>query len=392
MKPMGDRERVGEEGQATLVVGGGVVGLAIAYELARRGRRVRVVERERPGAGATDASAGMLAPISEAGEQAPSLVELGQKSLRRYPELVARLESETGIACGYRTEGTLWIAVTRDGRAELEHLGATLERGGHSSCFLGADEVRRREPRLSPRLLGGLLVDADHQLDPRALSQSLAAAVRRLGGQITCGVTVTEIVAQGGRVQGIAGRRGTGERFETAAAEVVLAAGAWSCRDLRLPVADPGLRPVKGQLLRLRGERLLDHVVRTREVYLVPRESGELLVGATQEEVGFDESPTAGAVMELLRYAWELCPGIHDLELAELCVGLRPVVEDHLPVIGASEVTGLHLALGHYRSGILLAPITGELLARSIVEGRPMPELEPFRPRRLAAGPATTGA
>jgi glycine oxidase len=167
---------------------------------------------------------------------------------------------------------------------------------------------------------------------------------------------------------------------------VVLAAGAWCDRELRHPLGETGIRPVKGQLVRLRGPRLLRHVVRTPDVYLVPREDGELLVGATMEEMGFDVGSTAGAVMDLLRHGWEALPGIYDLELAEVSVGLRSAVEDHLPLIGASGIEGLFLATGHFRNGILLAPGTAHHLARQMTEGREPRELRPFRPGRGMGG------
>jgi glycine oxidase len=170
---------------------------------------------------------------------------------------------------------------------------------------------------------------------------------------------------------------------------VVLAAGAWVTATVRSPLQDLGVRPVKGQLLRLRGAApLLRHVVRHPDVYLVPREDGELLVGATMEEVGFDPAVTAGAMLDLLRHAWQVVPGIYDLELSEVSVGFRSAVRDHLPVLGPTEVPGLHLAVGHFRNGILLAPITAALVAGSLLRGAALPELTPFLASRLQASVA----
>ena len=224
----------------------------------------------------------------------------------------------------------------------------------------------------------------------RCLERELLA----LGGAIDCETTALEIVISGGAVAGVDVRGPLGS-LRVNAQRVVLAAGAWSERTIRHPLPRLGLRPVKGQSLRLRGSRLIDHVVRTPHVYLVPRGDGELLVGATSEEQGFSITPTAGAVMELLRLAWQLLPGIYDLELREVAVGLRPALDDHMPRIGPTSTEGLYLACGHYRHGILLAPATAHYLADCLT-GRTPEALRPFLPQRADAeastrdgGPAT---
>jgi glycine oxidase len=174
------------------------------------------------------------------------------------------------------------------------------------------------------------------------------------------------------------------EPFAVGCDVAVLAAGAWSSQDVAWPAPPLGVRPVKGQLVRLHGRDLLRHVVRAPQVYLVPREGGDLVVGATMEEQGFDPTPTAGAVMDLLWNARLIVPAIYDLQLAEVDVGFRPATRDHLPVIGATDVRGLYVATGHFRHGVLLAPVTAGLLADLIVEGRLEQSLAPFRPQRLA--------
>ena len=361
-----------------LIVGGGVIGLSLAFELLDRGRSVLVLERDEPGCGATDVAAGMLAPISEADTGPDAVVGLGQDSLRRYPEFVRRVEKVSGIDCAYRTDGMIWVATNRDERAELEHIEGTLRGKGLEAERLSAAQVLEREPHLSPRVTGGLLVAGDHQVDPRALVRSLAAAILALGGRIESGSTVERIEA-GGKLRG---RAADGSPFEYQAERVILAAGAWG-EQISLPIEAPGLRPVKGQLVRLRGTPLVRHVLRTPEVYVVPRATGELLIGATAEEMGFDVEPTAGAVLDLLRHAWELLPGIYDLELAEINVGLRPALMDHLPAIGHAGANGLFLALGHFRHGILLAPASAHYLAELLHTGEDQATLQPFLPQRL---------
>jgi glycine oxidase len=368
------------ESSNVVVVGGGVIGLSVAYELLRRGRGVTVLERGEPGCGATCASAGMLAPVSEAEIECPEQIVFGRDSLARYPELIRAVEEDAGPpGCGYRQEGTLWVAVNRDEREHLDHLAETVRLKGLAAERLSRDDVLDLEPRLSGRVVGGLRVSGDHQLDPRDLTRTLVRAIRKRGGTVETGVEVEEIRAADGRVAGVVTRRDGAGPQSLDGSQVVLCAGAWSDR-VRHPLERLGVRPVKGQILRLAGERLLSHVIRTPEVYFVPRDDGELLVGATVEEMGFDERPTAGAMHDILRHAHEVLPGIYDLECREAGVGLRPARESHRPAIGPTAIDGLFVAVGHYRGGILQAPATAHYLARTIVEGTTPAELEPFLP------------
>ena len=365
-----------------LVIGGGIIGLAIGYEACRAGQRVLVVERGRPGSGASGVAAGMLAPASEAGATEPCLVELALASCRLYPEWVHAIEADSGMSCHYRTEGSLLVALNRDHDEELEReadhqraLGLSIER-------LTAGEVLDREPALSPRVTSGIFAEEDRQVDPRALVEALTIAIRRLGGCVQSGAAVQSVWFEDGRVAGV---RLGGEDRSVESRAVVVAAGAWSNGPIQGIGEHLPLRPVKGQILRLRGEPLLRHVVRTPDVYLVPRDDGELVVGATMEEQGFDARSTAGATMDLLRAAWQVLPGVHDLELAELSIGFRPALRDNLPAIGPMGPDGLFLATGHYRHGVLLAPATARLLVEAIRTGFTPAELAPFVPARLGA-------
>ncbi|HXV76535.1 MAG TPA: glycine oxidase ThiO [Candidatus Polarisedimenticolaceae bacterium] len=374
------------------VVGGGVIGLSVAAELLRRGVAVDVIDRGPIPGYATAAAAGMLAPVSEAELEDEVVLPLALDSLARFPAFVDWLERTTGLPCDYRTDGTLWVAVTRDDRAELEHIHHTLtERiGGMPARWLSAGEVHAREPHLSGRVLCGLWVERDLQVDPRALTAALERAIVAAGGTIERGTRVVGIIADGGVVRAVelATPDGVARR---AAGGVVLAAGAWSGHELRLPLGDLGIRPVKGQLIRLAGAPLLRHVVRHPEAYLVPRGTGELLVGATMEEVGFDPAVTAGAVHDILRKAWQLLPGLYDLELREVSVGFRPMSRDNRPVIGPTAIAGLYLAVGHGRQGVLLAPATAQLLADAITTGRVPEVLLPFAIDRFGGATATVG-
>lgn len=364
-----------------LVIGGGVIGLAIGYEASRAGQRVLVLERDRPGSGASGVAAGMLAPAAEAGATEPCLVELALASCRVYPEWVRTIEADSGVSCRYRTEGTLLVALNRDHDEELER-EADHQRGlGLGVERLTASEVLDREPALSPRVTSGIFAEEDRQVDPRALVEALSIAIRRLGGSVRSGAAVRSVWLEDGRVAGIH----VGQDHAVESHAVVVAAGAWSNAPLQGVAEHLPLRPVKGQVLRLRGGALIRHVVRTPDVYLVPRTDGELVVGATMEEQGFDARSTAGATMDLLRAAWQVLPGVYDLELAELSVGFRPAFRDNLPAIGPIGPDGLFLATGHYRHGVLLAPVTARLLVETIRTGSMPRQLAPFVPTRLGA-------
>jgi glycine oxidase len=334
----------------------------------------------------------MLAPASEADLADAALVELELDSLRRYPEFVAAVERLAGGSCGLRTEGTLWVALDRDQEADLGRLASMQSAKGLAARRLSSREMSGREPHVSGRAVAGLLVESDHQVDPRLLTAALARALAALGGRVDAGHRVTRIEHAAGRVTGVAGVAGAAP-FRVEAAAVVLAAGVWS-GDVEAPLPPLRLRAVKGQLVRLAGPELLRHVVRTPEVYLVPRRGGELLVGATMEEQGRDPRPTAGAVLDLLREAWRVVPAVYDLAVTELSVGLRPAVPDHRPVIGATATRGLYVAAGHFRNGVLLAPATAHHLAGWIVEGAPPAALAAFGVERLvrAAAPAAGAA
>lgn len=364
------------------VIGGGIIGLACAHELSQRGWRVVVAERDRVGSGAGHVAAGMLAPWGEVESESPALLELALESARLYPEWVRGLEAESGQSCALRTEGHLMLALHRDHAEELERLAAIQRDLGLTARGLTREEVLEREACVSPRVVSGLALPGDTQVDPRRLTSALAAALRARDVEILEGAEAAPLI-EGARVRGA----------ETPEAEircdvVLIAAGAWSATPWPEAAGPLPLRPVKGQVVRLRGQPLVRHVIRTPDVYLVPRQDGEIVVGATSEEQGFDTRITVGAVMDLLREAWRVVPGIAELELAETSAGLRPALRDHLPAIGATAVEGLFVATGHYRHGILLAPMTARLLAEAMVSASAPSLLAPFSPIRLQAAAA----
>ncbi|MFJ6660635.1 glycine oxidase ThiO [Streptomyces sp. NPDC091377] len=371
-----------------LVVGGGIIGLVTAWRTARRGLATAVVDPE-PGGGAAQVAAGMLAAVTELHYGEQTLLGLNLASARRYPEFTAELSDLTGQDLGYRRCGTLAVALDADDRAHLRELHALQQRSGLESQWLSGRECRRLEPMLAPGVRGGLRVDGDHQIDPRRLTAALVAACER-SGVVFHREWAERLVTARERATGIVTRDGTA----LAAGQVVLAAGSLSGRLAGVPDAvRPPVRPVKGQVLRLTVprayapflNRTVRAVVRGSQVYLVPRENGELVVGATSEELGWDTTVTAGGVYELLRDAHELVPGITELPLTETRAGLRPGSPDNAPLLGPTELPGLLLATGHYRNGVLLTPVTGDSLAHALVTGELPEEARPFTPRRFTA-------
>ncbi|MFJ3834740.1 glycine oxidase ThiO [Streptomyces sp. NPDC054904] len=376
------------KGSDVLVIGGGIIGLVTAWRAARRGLRVAVADPD-PGGGAARVAAGMLAAVTELHYGEETLLGLNVASAARYPDFAAELSEATGgTDIGYRACGTLAVALDADDRLHLRELHALQRRCGLESEWLTGRECRRLEPMLAPGVRGGLRVDGDHQVDPRRLASALLTACERSGVTL-CRGRAARLATTGDRAAGAVLDDGT----ELFADQVVLAAGSLSGRLAGVPpeVAVP-VRPVKGQVLRLSVpaaygpflSRTVRAVVRGSHVYLVPRENGELVVGATSEELGWDTTVTAGGVYELLRDAHELVPGITELPLVETVAGLRPGSPDNAPLLGPTELPGLHLATGHYRNGVLLTPLTGDVMAELLATGV-VPEIaRPFTPRRFS--------
>ncbi|MFD0414460.1 glycine oxidase ThiO [Streptomyces sp. NPDC127108] len=373
-----------------LVIGGGVIGLVTAWRAAQRGLAVTVVDPE-PGGGAAQVAAGMLAAVTELHHGEQTLLGLNLASARRYPDFVAELTEATGHDVGYRACGTLAVALDSDDRAHLRELHALQQRSGLTPEWLNGRECRRLEPMLAPGVRGGLRVDDDHQVDPRRLAAALVVACEEAG------VTFTRAWA---RELSVVRERATGavlaDGTALAAGQTVLAGGSLSGRLAGVPRdVLPPVRPVKGQVLRLTVpgryapflHRTVRAVVRGSHVYLVPRVSGELVVGATSEELGWDTTVTAGGVYELLRDAHELVPGITELPLTETRAGLRPASPDNAPLLGPTALPGLHLATGHYRNGVLLTPVTGDVMAHALATGE-LPEVaRAFTPDRFTTSP-----
>ncbi|WP_420311970.1 glycine oxidase ThiO [Streptomyces sp. YS-B37] len=370
-----------------LVVGGGIIGLVTAWRAAQRGFGTAVLDPE-PGGGAAQVAAGMLAAVTELHYGEQTLLALNLASAHRYPDFAAELTDLTGLDLGYRRCGTLAVALDADDRAHLRELHALQQQSGLDSEWLSGRECRRLEPMLAPGVRGGLRVDGDHQVDPRRLAAALVAACER-AGVVFHRAWAERLTVARDRATGVVTREGA----TLVADQVVLAAGSLSGRLTGVPDdVLPPVRPVKGQVLRLTVperhapflSRTVRAVVRGSHVYLVPRENGELVVGATSEELGWDTTVTAGGVYELLRDAHELVPGITELPLTETRAGLRPGSPDNAPLLGPTALPGLLLATGHYRNGVLLTPVTGDALAHALSTGELPDEARPFTPKRFA--------
>lgn len=375
------------------VVGGGVIGLAIGWRVAQRGLRVIVLERGQPGAGTSRVAAGMLAPVTEASLHERSVLEIGLRSARLYPGFVSELRAVAGIDPGHLTCGTLAVARDRDEAEALERELVLRRRLGLAVRRLRPSEARGLEPSLAPGVRLALLVEDDNAIDPRKLTAALVLAARRAGAEVRTGAAVASVeLGPGGEVNGVQLSDGS----VLGAPQVVIAAGSWAGEIGGIPAAARvPLHPVKGQIMRLHdpaGPGLLTRVLRMGSGYIVPRGDGRYVLGASMEERGFDITVTAGAVYELLRDAGELVPGVSELVIDELSAGLRPATSDNAPAIGPSSLPGLFWAVGHYRNGILLAPVTAELLVAALT-GEDSPECPaPLRPGRFTAQPVALEA
>ncbi|MHB1720922.1 MAG: FAD-dependent oxidoreductase [Acidimicrobiales bacterium] len=399
-------------GYDVVVIGGGAIGLACAWKAAAKGLSVALVEPE-PGRGSSWAAAGMLAPVTEAyfGEEA--LLALNLASARRWPSFAEEVEADSGASVGMRTCGALVVAGDDGDRAWAQNLYAFQHDLGLDVEWLTGSRARKLEPNLAPGIRGALWAPGDHQVHTRRFIEALMkAALAR--GVTTYDQSADSILTDGsrsdlmayttrtkdstgrlaeldiqeaGRVRGVSLTGGV----TLATDRVVLAAGTWSAAIGGLPAgAVPPVRPIKGQILRLKGDparplmsRTVRGMVRGSFVYLVPREDGTVVLGATSEDKGFDTTVTTGAVYQLLRDSQRLMPATSELELIEARSGLRPASPDNAPLVGPSHLAGLVLATGHYRHGILLTPLTADAISAYLTEGEVPGEVAPFTPLRF---------
>ncbi|HBB86956.1 MAG TPA: glycine oxidase ThiO [Blastocatellia bacterium] len=365
---------------AVAIIGGGVIGLAIARALALRGvRDVLIVERSNLGAEASSAAAGMLAPQAEA-DSADDFFRLCCQSRDLYPGFAQSLLEESGIDIELETSGTLYLAFTEEDEGELEKRYEWQTKAGLEVEKLSGDMAKLLEPSISNGVRAALRFPLDTQVENRRLISALATANEALGVKVLTGVSVDSLSIKRNRVTGIETSRGF-----VACEKVVIAGGAWTSQVINEPLPNPRIEPVRGQMVSFEATpQIARHVIYSPRGYIVPRRQGRLLAGSTTEYAGFDKRVTAAGVQSIVASALEITPAIAALPLTSTWAGLRPRAADGLPVLGpCAEIAGVFYATGHYRNGILLTPVTAELLARAIVDEEVSPPLQIFSPDRF---------
>jgi glycine oxidase len=370
-----------------VVAGGGIIGGSIAFELARRNLKVALFDRAEGSREASWAAAGMLAPGPHSPETIP-LVPLGRASLAMYPEFIRAVEEAAGMSTGYRTDGTLEVLFHGDAERELSTLVA-LHRGLGLACEpLPVEEAQLMEPALGRDARAAALLPDEASVDNRLLGDAVLAAAKSSGVRFYPGAEVTSLIVDGTRCSGV--RTSGGKNFS--ARYVVAAAGCWTSQLADVAPYAP-TRPVRGQMAALRHRgRTIRHVLRSEHGYVVPRDLAspqKLVIGATQEETGYVKCVTSGGLEQILSAANELVPELARAEILETWSGLRPGTPDQLPILGPTEIDGMVIATGHFRSGILLAPVTAKLIAEWICESKTSLDWEPFSPARFARSNGT---
>ncbi len=361
------------------VIGGGIMGSAVALRLAQRGIAVTVIERGIPGAEASSAAAGILGPQMEADGPGP-LLELGLKSRALYPALAAELRDLTGIDVGYDRSGVLMVAFDEGGEAALSSRRAWQLARGLRVDILSGEAARAREPALSPAVRAALAFTDDAQVVARDLARAFSQAAAVAGARFLTGRYVRRVIIKDGAAVGV---ELDGETLP--AGVVVVAAGSWSGLVEGAGVPAAVVRPARGQLVSIETRPpLFRHVVAAPGGYLVPRRDGTVLAGSTVEMAGFRKEVTVGGLASILTLAKAVIPALADAPVTGSWSNFRPFTEDHLPVLGATGVRGLVLATGHFRNGILLAPITAQAIAELVATGHAPIDLAPFAVDRFA--------
>ncbi|MGH9795211.1 MAG: glycine oxidase ThiO [Candidatus Acidiferrales bacterium] len=364
------------------IVGAGIIGGAIAWELARAGLRVVLLDRQQAGMEASWAAAGMLAPGAETPDSVP-VAPLGRASLALYPEFVAGIEADSGANVEFEPGDALQVFFDEAAERESEAFLALHREFGMRGEVIAPDLARTLEPELSRQARVAVLCEDEARVNGRALTAAVLEAAQRRGAELRAGSAVTSLEIAQGRVTGVHTASGA-----ISAGRVVIAAGCWSGGLEQVAPYAP-TRPVRGQMVALRSERVsLRHVLRSHSGYIVPRADGRLVCGSTAEpEAGFEKRVTPEGQQHILAAATELVPALSHAAVVETWSGLRPDTPDHLPSLGPTHVEGLLMATGHYRNGLLLAPITARLMHEWIIEGRAASfAAEPFSPLRFAGG------
>ncbi len=372
----------GEQQSDVVIIGGGIIGCSTALRLAQARMRVTVLDRGEPGAEASSAAAGMIAPQGEVAEP-DQFFELCAASRDLYPSFIAETEELSGQAVGYRHDGTLIVSVSDAEAQELDHVYSGQTAHGLKLEKLTPSAVRSRLSGLSPEVRTGLFVPGDHWVDNERLTRALVTGCRKLGVKFVNGSGVRKIHASGGRVQSAeAGTNSSAEHFS--AGHFVLAAGCWS-GDLTAALGDSiPTSPCRGQMIEFETPSEIPITVRAGHHYFVPREGRRVVAGTTGEYVGFKKEVTAGGLRSILEGLERMAPMVKDFRFVRAWAGLRPDTADHLPILGYGHLENLAFATGHFRNGILLAPITAQLISELILTGSTSRPIDAYRPTRFA--------
>lgn len=366
-----------------VIAGGGLIGSAIAFELSRAGLRVALFDTRDPGKEASWASAGILSPAPENSAMI-AMVPLGRASMVLYPDFVATVEELSGLSTGYRAKGTLEALFSRHARQELNTIIALHHGLGLKAEAISAEEARELEPSISEEVEVAVLRPDEASVDNRLLIAALLEAAKRSGARIFSGSPVKSIWREASQCRGFLLANGE----QIAARHTIIAAGSFSSQIGGVEESVP-VRPAKGQMLSLRNESVkIERVLWSERIYLVPRNDGRILAGATVEYVGYDKTVTAGGIYANLDAAMELVPALAAARVEETWAGLRPDTPDHLPIIGPTDLEGLLIATGHFRSGVLLTPITAKIIGDYVARMAPTLDCDRFSPMRFRAAPS----
>jgi glycine oxidase len=361
-----------------IIVGGGVIGCSIAWRLAQAGLKVTVFERGRVGCEASRAAAGMLSPQGESQTAGP-FFDLCLRGREMYRSFAEELNDASGIDVEYKDEGTLFVVLQGEVHQAKTRWATWQHEAGLPLEYVSADDIRKIEPAVTESATRAIFLPQEHQVENRRLMDALEVSMKRAGVELIEGAEVTALATGRGKVTGV---MSAGQRLH--AGVVVVAAGTWSSRLLEPIGLNVKVIPARGQMIAVRGGTCpINRVLHSGKIYLVPRRDGRILIGATVEYTGFPKAVTVGAIKHLLSAAVELAPSLREFEIVETWCGLRPDTLDHLPIIGPSGVNNLLLATGHFRNGILLAPVTAELVASVITQDRISDELRPFSVARF---------
>jgi len=367
-----------------VIIGGGIIGSSIALRLAQAKLKVCVLDRGEPGAEASSAAAGMLAPYGEKVEP-DSFLEFCRESHAMYPDFVAEVEELAGSRVGHSRDGTLMLALNDEEDAELRAVEHRQAERGLAHERLTGEEARKRLPALAPGARRALFIPQDHWVDNQLLTAAVISAARKKGVTFVSQSPARKFNLAGHRVKSVEVSEGTDGNGGTFSADVfILAAGCWSGELVRpLGIALP-MKPCRGQMMEFESGGIFPWVVRAGKHYIVPRSDGRVVFGTTAEYAGFEKAVTGDGLRSILAGAARIVPSVGDFKFRRAWAGLRPDTADHLPILGSGDCDNLIFATGHFRNGILLAPVTAQLISELVLNGSTSTSIAAYRPSRFA--------